>query len=96
MQAGANLEQLQRSSGARLQLSRAGEFYPGTSERVLLLSGSLHSVLTAVYLILEKIAADSKAGMRGKSATMRKPDELVRVSEVLKPPTHRPAPPTPA
>ena len=29
MQAGANIEQLQRSSGARIQLSRTGEFYPG-------------------------------------------------------------------
>lgn len=27
--AGSNVEQLQRSSGARIQLSRAGEFYPG-------------------------------------------------------------------
>ncbi len=27
--AGANIEQLQRSSAARIQLSRAGEFYPG-------------------------------------------------------------------
>jgi hypothetical protein len=27
--AGANIEQLQRSSGARIQLSRTGEFFPG-------------------------------------------------------------------
>lgn len=27
--AGANVEQLQRSSAARIQLSRSGEFYPG-------------------------------------------------------------------
>lgn len=30
----------------------------GTSDRVLLLSGSLHSVLTAIFLILEKISRD--------------------------------------
>jgi hypothetical protein len=41
-----------------VQLSRAGEFYPGTSERVLLLSGPLHSVLTAVFLSLEKLPRD--------------------------------------
>jgi hypothetical protein len=34
----------------------------GTSDRVLLLSGSLHSVLTAIFLILEKIARDAAAG----------------------------------
>lgn len=53
--AGQTIEQIQKNSGARVQLSRAGEFYPGTSERVLLLSGSLHSVLTAVFLSLEKL-----------------------------------------
>lgn len=31
----------------------------GTSDRVLLLSGSLHSVLTAIFLILEKITRDN-------------------------------------
>jgi len=59
---GANIEQLQRSSGARIQLSRSGEFYPGTSDRVLLLSGTLHSVLTGIFLILEKISKDTSAG----------------------------------
>ncbi|GBF92113.1 hypothetical protein Rsub_04460 [Raphidocelis subcapitata] len=53
--AGQTIEQIQKNSGARVQLSRAGEFYPGTSERVLLLSGPLHSVLTAVFLSLEKL-----------------------------------------
>uniref|UniRef100_A0A7S3QLL1 K Homology domain-containing protein n=1 Tax=Dunaliella tertiolecta TaxID=3047 RepID=A0A7S3QLL1_DUNTE len=69
--AGANIEQLQRSSAARIQLSRSGEFYPGTSDRVLLLSGSLHSVLTAIFMILEKVSRDSLAG-KGKMAMMNK------------------------
>lgn len=64
--AGANIEQLQRSSGARIQLSRTGEFFPGTSDRVLLLSGSLHSVLTAIFLILEKVARDAATSKGGK------------------------------
>lgn len=64
------MDQLQRSSGARLQLSRAGEFFPGTSERVLLLSGTLHSVLTSIFLILEKLAADARvAPSRGRPST---------------------------
>jgi len=54
-QAGQTIEQIQRNSGARAQLSRTGEFYPGTSERVLLVSGPLHSVLTAVFLMLKKL-----------------------------------------
>jgi len=74
--AGANIEQLQRSSGARIQLSRAGEFYPGTSDRVLLLSGSLHSVLTAIFLILEKVARDaSNGGAKSKGIKSREDEE---------------------
>jgi len=29
MQGGQTIEQIQKNSGARVQLSRAGEFYPG-------------------------------------------------------------------
>ncbi len=101
-QAGATIEQIQRSSGARIQLSRAGEFYPGgcalqrgaprpkgavaarlqlsgaarrrrkprhaagTSDRVILLSGSLHAVLTAVFLMLEKFPIDNGRGGKPK------------------------------
>jgi predicted RNA-binding protein YlqC (UPF0109 family) len=52
-----------------VQLSRAGEFYPGTSERVLLLSGPLHSVLTAVFLMLEKLPEGGGAGGGGGGGT---------------------------
>lgn len=34
---------------------------------MLLLSGSLHSVLTAIFLILEKVARDSAAGKTGRA-----------------------------
>jgi hypothetical protein len=69
-QAGQTIEQIQKNSGARVQLSRAGEFYPGTSERVLLLSGTLHSVLTGVFLMLEKLPRDQSPPSR-TSASMR-------------------------
>ncbi|GFH06301.1 uncharacterized protein HaLaN_00908, partial [Haematococcus lacustris] len=72
--AGANIEQLQRSSGARIQLSRAGEFYPGTSDRVLLLSGCLHSVLTAIFLILEKVSRDA-ASSQSRNGRPAREDE---------------------
>jgi RNA-binding protein Nova len=79
--AGANIEQLQRSSGARIQLSRAGEFFPGTSDRVLLLSGSLHSVLTAVFLILEKISADSaNPARRGAKSRDESGEDTVKLA----------------
>lgn len=73
--AGTNIEQLQRSSGARIQLSRTGEFFPGTSERVLLLSGTLHSVLTATFLILEKVSRD--AGVNGRRTSKSRDEQQV-------------------
>jgi RNA-binding protein Nova len=52
---GANREELQAKSGARIQLSPSNQFYPGTTDRVLLLSGTVKSVLTALYHILIKL-----------------------------------------
>ena len=55
---GANISELQAQSGARLQLSRASEFFPGTQERVMLASGTVNQVLTALHLILTKISGE--------------------------------------
>jgi RNA-binding protein Nova len=55
---GANISELQSQSGARLQLSRASEFFPGTQELVMLASGTVNQVLTALHLILTKIQSE--------------------------------------
>lgn len=49
---GQNRDQLQRiSGGARIQLSRPNELYPGTSDRVLVFTGTLGSCITALFAI---------------------------------------------
>lgn len=54
----------------------------GTSDRVLLLSGSLHSVLTAIFLILEKISRDANSSP-GKALQRRsKPSDPDASDEV--------------
>ncbi|CAL8469457.1 g8998 [Coccomyxa elongata] len=73
---GANISELQSQSGARLQLSRASEFFPGTQERVMLASGTVNQVLTALHLILSKIqgeqaVAESMMARDGKSTQLR-------------------------
>ncbi|EIE21573.1 hypothetical protein COCSUDRAFT_17393 [Coccomyxa subellipsoidea C-169] len=69
---GANISELQSQSGARLQLSRASEFFPGTQERVMLASGSVNQVLTALHLILTKIQGEQSMMARdGKSTQLR-------------------------
>jgi RNA-binding protein Nova len=52
---GGNREEFQSKSGAHIQLSASNQFYPGTTDRVLLLSGTVKSVLTALYHILIKL-----------------------------------------
>ena len=52
---GASIAELQDNSGARLQLSRAAEFFPGTADRVMLIAGTLNAVLAALHLVLTKL-----------------------------------------
>lgn len=66
---GSNITELQQHSGARIQLSRNNEFYPGSTERVMLISGTVKSVLTALYLILKKLSSGKKAELAGDKAS---------------------------
>ncbi|KDP45071.1 hypothetical protein JCGZ_01571 [Jatropha curcas] len=52
---GATITDFQSQSGARIQLSRNYEFFPGTSDRIIMISGTLDEVLKAVELILAKL-----------------------------------------
>ena len=58
---GGAIGAVQAATGARVQLARAGDTYPGTPDRVLLVAGPLAAVLTALHLILETLAADPAA-----------------------------------
>lgn len=47
-----------------MQLSRASEFYPGSPEgqdRILLVSGTVNQLLTALHLVLSKLKAEPGA-----------------------------------
>lgn len=52
---GSTITEFQSRSGARIQLSRNFEFFPGTSDRVVMVSGLLDDLLKAVDLILGKL-----------------------------------------
>ena len=43
--AGTNITDYQTQSGARIQLSRSGEWFPGTNDRVMLLAGTSPQVI---------------------------------------------------
>ncbi|KAL3630091.1 hypothetical protein CASFOL_023075 [Castilleja foliolosa] len=52
---GSTINDIQSQSGARIQLSRNFEYFPGTSDRVIMVSGRVDDILKAVDLILSKL-----------------------------------------
>jgi RNA-binding protein Nova len=52
---GATITDFQSQSGARIQLSRNHEFFPGTTDRIIMISGTINEILKAVELILAKL-----------------------------------------
>ena len=52
---GSAISQLQVESGARLKLSQTNEFFPGTSDRIVLIQGTIQAILLAQTLILVKV-----------------------------------------
>lgn len=55
---GSTITDFQSQSGARIQLSRNHEFFPGTSDRIIMISGAFNEVLKAMGLILEKLLSE--------------------------------------
>eukprot|EP00210_Caulerpa_lentillifera_P005810 g5556.t1 len=76
---GATISEFQLSSQARIQLSRTGEYFPGTKDRIAVISGTLHSVLTAVHLILGKIKEETENSEEETTQSMTEEDEHLQV-----------------
>nr|VZI36114.1 unnamed protein product [Spirometra erinaceieuropaei] len=52
---GEAITQIQNSTGAKVKMSKANDFYPGTNERVCLIIGSTDAILQVYTYISEKI-----------------------------------------
>lgn len=57
---GATINEFQAQSGARIQLSRNHEYFPGTNDRVIALTGTTDEILEAFNLILTKIYSEAE------------------------------------
>ncbi|BBN14085.1 RNA-binding protein Nova [Marchantia polymorpha subsp. ruderalis] len=57
---GATISEFQAQSNARIQLSRNHEYFPGTTDRIILISGTVSEILTALHLILSKILNEAE------------------------------------
>ncbi|XP_046422738.1 RNA-binding protein Pasilla isoform X2 [Neodiprion pinetum] len=52
---GETIAQLQKDTGARVKMSKSHDFYPGTTERVCLITGSVDAIMAVMDFIMEKI-----------------------------------------
>ncbi|KAL3213930.1 hypothetical protein MRX96_007332 [Rhipicephalus microplus] len=55
---GKSLVEIQRFSGAAIQISKKGTFAPGTRNRIVSITGTPNAVSTAQYLIEQQIAEE--------------------------------------
>ncbi|KAK6621667.1 hypothetical protein RUM44_001474 [Polyplax serrata] len=52
---GETIAQLQKDTGARMKMSKANDFYPCTTERVCLVTGSVEAIMSVMSFIMDKI-----------------------------------------
>lgn len=52
---GERIAQIQKETGVKMKMSKNNDFYPGTTERVCLMNGSLHSIIKAHEFLMAKI-----------------------------------------
>lgn len=55
---GATITDFQSKSGARIQLSRNHEFFPGTTDRIIMISGAINEIIKAMELVLAKLLSE--------------------------------------
>ncbi|XP_010558258.1 PREDICTED: protein BTR1-like isoform X2 [Tarenaya hassleriana] len=55
---GSTITDFHAKSGARIQLSRNQEFFPGTTDRIIMISGTINEVVIALELILDKLNSE--------------------------------------
>ncbi|KAJ8470497.1 hypothetical protein OPV22_024840 [Ensete ventricosum] len=68
---GLTITEFQSQSGARIQLSRNHEVFPGTSDRTILISGILSEVMKAMELILEKLLSQVEESNDVEGSTIK-------------------------
>lgn len=59
---GTNISELQNQYGAKIRLSPSREFYPGTEERIVILTGEVNQIVDLNNYIIDKVHVDSTEG----------------------------------
>ncbi|KAF8397761.1 hypothetical protein HHK36_016683 [Tetracentron sinense] len=72
---GSTITEFQSKSGSRIQLSHNHEFFPGTSDRIIMISGAFDEIISAMELILAKLHTE----IRGEDGDEVDPRSKVRL-----------------
>lgn len=63
---GTNIGDLQTKYGAKIRLSPSREFYPGTEERIVVLTGEVNQIIDLNNYIIDKVHIDATEGPGAK------------------------------
>lgn len=76
---GAMVTTLQKDTRTRMQLSRSGEYFPGTMDRVLLVAGRRRNIVTALEAILFKLMTENVAPLHPHTTVKVGPAALLNL-----------------
>jgi RNA-binding protein Nova len=76
---GSTILEMQTQSNARIKLSQSQEFFPGTYDRVVMLTGTLQAVEHGAMLILQKIKEEQDAHQQQDGAKCYPPSDAVQI-----------------
>ena len=82
---GQTIADMQEQSNARIKVSQTGEFFPGTNERIVLISGAVQSILDAQELIWDKISQYGKSRFNRREPPHHDNGNEMAVGKILVP-----------
>ncbi|XP_033115757.1 RNA-binding protein Nova-1-like [Anneissia japonica] len=80
---GQTIAQLQRDTGSNIKLSKANDFYPGTTERVTLITGTEDAINTVSTFFIEKIKESPQLGAQTGAENVTSPERARQVKVVV-------------
>ncbi|THD18794.1 RNA-binding protein Nova-1 [Fasciola hepatica] len=82
---GEAITDIQNKTSAKVKMSKANDFYPGTTERVCLIIGTIESILRVFQYISEKIYEKPESLLRIAAKGGRMPTERHKQVKILVP-----------
>ncbi|KAF5889228.1 RNA-binding protein Nova-1-like isoform X1, partial [Clarias magur] len=79
---GQTIVQLQKETGATIKLSKSKDFYPGTTERVCLIQGTVEALNGVHNFIAEKVREMPQSSQKSEPVSILQPQTTVNPDRV--------------